>query len=107
MTSIIILTLQKGRQSPRAEKAACLSLQKEAVLEVEIFAALGTWTCMQPLKNILFCGGGNHIAYFHQNYKCKSEQPAHEEVVAFFLSIMVLKCSSMLFLFTVSKYHPA
>lgn len=85
MTSIIILTLQKGRQSPRAEKAACLSLQKEAVLEVEIFAALGTWTCMQPLKNILFCGGGeNHIAYFHQNYKCKSEQSAQEEVVAFF-----------------------
>lgn len=29
-------------------------------------------------------GGGNHIAYFHQNYKCKSEQSAQEEVVAFF-----------------------
>lgn len=64
MTSIIILTLQKGRQSPRAEKAACLSLQKEAVLEVEIFAALGTWTCTQPLKNILFCGEGKSHCIF-------------------------------------------
>jgi len=65
-TNIIILSLQKGRQSHRAEKAACLGLQKELVVKVEIFEALGTWIGIQPLENILFCRGKqNHIAYVH------------------------------------------
>lgn len=42
-------------------------------------------------------GGGNHIAYFHQNYKCKSEQSSQEEVVAFF---WVSWCSNVLLCFS-------
>lgn len=39
--SIIILCLQKERLRPRAEKAACLGLQKEVILKFEVFVAFG------------------------------------------------------------------
>lgn len=85
--SIIIPCLQKGRLRHRAEKAAYLGVQKQVILKLEVFVALGMRTCIQPLENILFCRGKKPIT-LHMTTRGVNAQPepfAHTNESFFFV----------------------